>query len=116
MGARVILGARNEGKLAAVAAEIQASGGEAHPLAIDVSDESSIKEAAKHILATHGAVEVLVNNAGITRDGLMMRMKRADWDDVLNTNLTGTFLLTQALLPAMIKARLLARSHPVPSL
>ena len=105
MGARVILGARNEGKLAAVAAEIQASGGEAHPVALDVSSESSIKGAAKSTLAAYGAIEVLVNNAGITRDGLMMRMKRADWDDVLNTNLTGTFLLTQALLPAMVKAR-----------
>ncbi len=104
-GARVVLAARNTEKLAAVAAEIEAAGGQAYPVALDISNESSIKEVARFVLATHGPIEILVNNAGITRDGLLMRMKRADWDDVLTTNLTGTFLLTQALLPAMVKAR-----------
>ena len=70
-----------------------------------MADESSIKESARAALAAHGTVDILVNNAGITRDGLLMRMKRADWDAVLDTNLTGTFLLTQALLPAMTRAR-----------
>ncbi|RRA48902.1 3-oxoacyl-[acyl-carrier-protein] reductase [Acidipila sp. EB88] len=104
-GARVALAARNVEKLEAVAAEIQAAGGEAHPYAIDVSSEASIKDVAKTLVSTYGQVDILINNAGITRDGLMMRMKRADWDAVLETNLTGTFLITQALLPAMIKAR-----------
>ena len=104
-GARVLLAARNTEKLAAVAAEVAVAGGEAHSYALDVSDEASIKSAAKAAIAAFGGVDILVNNAGITRDGLMMRMKRADWDAVLNTNLTGAFLLTQALVPSMTKAR-----------
>jgi 3-oxoacyl-[acyl-carrier protein] reductase len=104
-GAVVVLAARNAEKLAVVTAEIEAAGGQAKPFALDVSDEGSIKEAAKTILAAHGRVDILVNNAGITRDGLMMRMKRADWDEVLTTNLTGTFLLTQALLSPMTRNR-----------
>ncbi len=104
-GARVALAARSEEKLAAVAAEIAQAGGEAHSYALDVSQEASIKNTAKAVLAAHGTVDILVNNAGITRDGLVMRMKRPDWDDVLGTNLTGAFLLTQAVLPAMVKAR-----------
>jgi 3-oxoacyl-[acyl-carrier protein] reductase len=95
-GARVALAARNEAKLAEVAAEIEASGGEAAVFALDVASEVSIKA---------GKVEILVNNAGITRDGLVLRMKRPDWDDVLGTNLTGAFLLTQALLSPMLKNR-----------
>ena len=67
--------------------------------------KASIKAGAKAILEKFGKVEILVNNAGITRDGLVLRMKRADWDDVLSTNLTGAFLLTQALLSAMLKNR-----------
>ena len=104
-GARLALAARNASKLAEVSAEIAAAGGEAHTYTLDVSSESSIKEVARAALAAHGTVDILVNNAGITRDGLMMRMKRADWDEVLNTNLTGAFLLTQALLPPLVKAR-----------
>ena len=104
-GAKVALMARNTEKLAGVAAEITSAGGHAQAYALDVQQESSIKTAAKAALADHGTIDILVNNAGITRDGLVMRMKRADWDDVLATNLTGTFLLTQALLPPMVKAR-----------
>ncbi len=104
-GARVLLAARNAEKLASVAAEIAEAGGEAHPYTLDIAAEASIKETAKAALAAHGTVEILVNNAGITRDGLMMRMRRHDWDDVLATNVTGAFLLTQTLLPAMVKAR-----------
>ncbi len=104
-GAHVVLAARNVDKLEAVAAEIAAAGGQASVQAIDIGQEESIKSGAKAILASRGVVDVLVNNAGITRDGLLMRMKRADWDDVLATNLTGTFLLTQSLLSPMVKAR-----------
>ncbi|MGO9436317.1 MAG: 3-oxoacyl-[acyl-carrier-protein] reductase [Terracidiphilus sp.] len=104
-GATVALAARNETKLAEVAAEIAAAGGQAAAFGLDVASEESIKTGAKAVLDRFGKVEILVNNAGITRDGLMMRMKRADWDDVLGTNLTGTFMLTQALLPAMLRNR-----------
>jgi 3-oxoacyl-[acyl-carrier protein] reductase len=104
-GATVALAARNEAKLAAVAAEIEAAGGQAAAFALDVSSEESIKAGAKAVIERLGKVEILVNNAGITRDGLMMAMKRADWDDVLGTNLTGAFLLTQALLRPMLKNR-----------
>ena len=104
-GAHVALAARNTDKLAAVAAEIAAAGGTAKAFALDVSSEESIKEGAKAVLAELGKVEILVNNAGITRDMLSMRLKRADWDAVLTTNLTGAFLLTQALTMAMVKNR-----------
>ena len=104
-GAQVALAARNQEKLAEVAAEITAAGGAASVFALDIASEESIQACAKAVLAQYGKVEILVNNAGITRDGLMLRMKRADWDAVLSTNLTGAFLLTQALMPAMLKAR-----------
>ena len=99
------LAARNEAKLAEAVAEIEGAGGQAAAFALDVASEESIKAGAKAILARFGKVEILVNNAGITRDGLMMAMKRADWDEVLGTNLTGSFLLTQALLRPMLKNR-----------
>jgi 3-oxoacyl-[acyl-carrier protein] reductase len=105
MGARIALAARNEAKLEAVAAEIAAAGGQAKPFLMDVSDEASIQAAAKAAIAHFGTVEILVNNAGITRDTLLLRMKRADWDAVMTTNLTGAFLLTQALLNSMLRAR-----------
>jgi 3-oxoacyl-[acyl-carrier protein] reductase len=104
-GATVALAARNEGKLADAVAEIESAGGKAAAFALDIASEESIKSCAKAILERFGKVEILVNNAGITRDGLMLRMKRADWDDVLATNLTGAFLLTQSLLSAMLKNR-----------
>src|ERR1700742_45384 len=105
MGARVALAARNEAKLEAVAAEIEAAGGQAKPFLMDVSEEASIQAAAKAVSAHFGAVYILVNNAGITRDTLLLRMKRTDWDAVMTTNLTGAFLLTQALLNPMLRAR-----------
>jgi len=104
-GASVALAARNEAKLAEVQAEIETAGGKAAAFTLDVANEESIKAGAKAILERYGKVEILVNNAGITRDGLVLRMKRHDWDDVLATNLTGAFLLTQALLQAMLKNR-----------
>jgi 3-oxoacyl-[acyl-carrier protein] reductase len=104
-GARVALAARSVDKLEAVAAEIVAAGGQAHPFAMDVSDEASIQAAAKAALGQFGTIDVLVNNAGITRDTLLLRMKRPDWDAVLTTNLTGAFLMTQAVLNPMLRAR-----------
>lgn len=104
-GATVALAARNEARLAEAVTEIEAAGGKAAAFALDVASEESIKAGAKAILERFGKVEILVNNAGITRDTLVLRMKRADWDDVLGTNLTGAFLLTQALLSPMLKNR-----------
>src|SRR6201992_896918 len=104
-GASVALSARNLDKLGEVAAEIAAADGTAHAFALDVASEESIKDCAKAVLADFGAVHILVNNAGITRDILAMRMKRKDWDDVLTTNLTGAFLMTQAVMSQMVKGR-----------
>jgi len=104
-GARVALAARNESKLNEVAAEIASKGGAAAVFTLDIASEESIKGCAKAAVAHFGSVEILVNNAGITRDTLALRMKRADWDEVIHTNLTGTFLMTQALLSPMLKAR-----------
>jgi 3-oxoacyl-[acyl-carrier protein] reductase len=107
-GATVALAARSADKLEAVAAEINsltAAGGQARAYALDVSSEESIKACAKTVLADLGKVDILVNNAGITKDGLALRMKLADFDDVLRTNLTGAFLLTQAVISSMMKGR-----------
>jgi 3-oxoacyl-[acyl-carrier protein] reductase len=104
-GATVALAARNQDKLAEAAKEIEAAGGKAAAFALDIASEESIKAAAKAVIERFGKVEILVNNAGITRDGLMLRMKRADWNDVLATNLTGAFLLTQAVLGPMLRNR-----------
>ena len=104
-GATVAVAARNEAKLAEVVAEIETAGGLGAAFALDLASEDSIKGCAKAVLERFGKVEILVNNAGIIRDGLMMAMKRADWDDVLGTNLTGSFLLTQAVLRPMLKNR-----------
>ncbi|HTV82905.1 MAG TPA: 3-oxoacyl-[acyl-carrier-protein] reductase [Acidobacteriaceae bacterium] len=104
-GARVALAARNEAKLNEVAAEIASKGGAAAVFSLDLSSEESIKACAKSAAQHFGSIEILVNNGGITRDTLALRMKRADWDEVIRTNLTGTFLMTQALLSPMLKAR-----------
>ena len=104
-GATVVLAARNVEKLEAVKAEIVATGAKAESFALDVSSEESIRAVGKAVIAQTGPVHILVNNAGVTRDGLAMRMKLADWNEVLTTNLTGAFLLTQAVLPAMLRER-----------
>ena len=70
-----------------------------------MASEDAIKSTVKEITAQFGKIDILVNNAGITRDGLLLRMKRADWDDILNTNLSAPFLLTQAVLGGMMKQR-----------
>jgi 3-oxoacyl-[acyl-carrier protein] reductase len=104
-GANVAIAARNESKLNEVVSEIAAAGGAAKAFALDVANEDSIKTTAKAVVENFGSVHVLVNNAGITKDTLLLRMKRADWEDVITTNLTGAFLLTQALVSSMMKAR-----------
>ena len=88
-----------------VAGEIRAAGGEAMTLNMDIGSQESVKEGFGQVLAAKGRVDVLVNNAGITRDGLAMRMKAADWDLVLKINLTGAFFAAQQALPGMMKNR-----------
>jgi 3-oxoacyl-[acyl-carrier protein] reductase len=104
-GASVALAARNQEKLAAVVKEIEAMGAQAAAFPMDVSKEDDVKAAVKAALERFGKIEVLVNNAGVTRDTLLLRMKRADWDAVIETNLTGAFLCTQAAISSMLKQR-----------
>src|SRR5215469_13350169 len=104
-GAKVALCARTVEKLQELAQEIAANGGESEAIKMDVSNEEEIKASVKAAMGRFGKVDILVNNAGITRDQLVMRMKRSDWDDVINTNLTGPFLLIQALIAPMLKQR-----------
>jgi 3-oxoacyl-[acyl-carrier protein] reductase len=104
-GATVLAAARNQEKLNELVNEITAGGGKASAVAIDVTEEDQIKAAVKNALAQFGKIDILVNNAGITRDQLVMRMKRADWDAVLNTNLTSAYLCTQQVIGSMLKQR-----------
>jgi 3-oxoacyl-[acyl-carrier protein] reductase len=104
-GAAVALAARNEEKLAAVAKEIESRGGQAATFRMDVSNEDEVKAVVKAALARFGKIEVLVNNAGVTKDTLLLRMKRADWDSVIQTNLSGAFFTTQAAIAPMLKQR-----------
>jgi 3-oxoacyl-[acyl-carrier protein] reductase len=104
-GADVALMARSLDKCEAVADEIRAAGRRALAVKGDMSDALEIKAAVEKVSSELGQISVLVNNAAITRDGLMLRMKREDWDEVIKTNLTGVFLMTQAVLPMMTKAR-----------
>jgi len=104
-GASVALAARNEEKLASVAKQITGSGGTAATFKMDVADEEDIKSAVRAVIAQFGKIDILINNAGITRDQLIMRMKRADWDEVLNTNLTGAYSCIQQVIGSMLKQR-----------
>jgi 3-oxoacyl-[acyl-carrier protein] reductase len=104
-GALVVLAARERARLEAAAAEIEASGGRVEVAAVDVGDRASVEAAFAQVLHAHGRLDGLVNNAGITRDNLVLRMKDEDWHAVLATNLTGVFLCTQAALRPMVKQR-----------
>ena len=104
-GASVALAARSQEKLQQVAGEIAAGGGQAAVFPMDVASEEQIKSAVRAALEKFGKIDILVNNAGITRDQLVMRLKRADWDAVLNTNLTAAYLCTQAVIGSMLKQR-----------
>lgn len=104
-GATVAAVARNQEKLAELVQQIEASGGKAAAFTVDVADEEQIKTAFKAALGQLGKIDILVNNAGITRDQLVMRMKRVDWDSVLNTNLTSAYLCIQQAIGSMLKQR-----------
>jgi len=104
-GADVALLARTREKLDAVAEEIRRLGRRALALPTDVTEAEQVKRAVARVLDEWGRIDILVNNAGITRDALLLRMKREDWDLVLQTNLTSVFLCCQAVLPTMLRAR-----------
>jgi 3-oxoacyl-[acyl-carrier protein] reductase len=103
-GATVVAAARGDNASATVA-EIAAAGGQAEMASADVSDPAAVDALVAGTLERHGRIDILVNNAGITRDQLMLRMKRDDWDAVLATNLTAAFGLTQAVLKPMVRQR-----------
>ena len=104
-GASVAAAARNQEKLNELVQEITHKGGKAAAFPVDVGEEEQIKAALKAALAQFGKIDILVNNAGITRDQLVMRMKRPDWDSVLNTNLTSAYLCIQQVIGSMLKQR-----------
>lgn len=104
-GAKVAVTARTEEKLASLVGEITAAGGEAIAVKMDVSDAEQVKAGFKQVLEKFGRLDILVNNAAITRDGLAVRMKADDWDAVLRTNLTGAHLCIQQALSTMMRAR-----------
>ncbi|MBV5260659.1 3-oxoacyl-[acyl-carrier-protein] reductase [Synechococcus moorigangaii CMS01] len=105
-GAKVVINyARSSGAADALVAEIQAAGGEAIALQADVSQEDQVNDLVEKTLAQWGQIDILVNNAGITKDTLLMRMKREDWQAVIDLNLTGVFLCTKAVTKPMMKKR-----------
>jgi 3-oxoacyl-[acyl-carrier protein] reductase len=104
-GATVVLGARDQDRLAGVVTEIESAGGLAQAVSLDVADRASVDTVLEGIMKRHGRIDHLVNNAGITRDNLLLRMKREEWDGVLATNLTGVFYCTQAALKPMLRQR-----------
>ena len=104
-GAAVVVNSATEASCGAVAEEIRAAGGKAIAVAGDVSLAENASKVADACIREFGGVGILVNNAGITRDNLMMRMKEDAWDEVLRVNLKSAFLLSQAVLKPMMKAR-----------
>jgi 3-oxoacyl-[acyl-carrier protein] reductase len=104
-GAKVVCAARNAEKLAEVVKEIAATGGDAVAVKMDVADGEQVKAGFKQAIEKFGKLDILVNNAAVTRDNLALRMKQDDWDAVLRTNLTGAHLCIQQALGAMMKAR-----------
>lgn len=108
-GAHVLCAARNQDKAGAVASAIAAAGGSAEALPLDVADPASVQAAFKTLVEKHGRLDVCVNNAGITDDGLILRMSKDSWDKVIGTDLTGVFLVAQEAAKLMIKKRVAGR-------
>jgi len=104
-GAKVAVAARTEEKLALLVGEIETAGGEAMAVKMDVADGEQVKAGFKQVIEKFGRLDILVNNAAITRDGLAVRMKADDWDAVIRTNLTGAHLCIQQALATMMRAR-----------
>ena len=108
-GAHVVVAARREDKASSVAQAIAAAGGSAEALRLDVADPASVSAAFKAVVEKHGKLDVLVNNAGITDDGLILRMTKDSWDRVIATDLTGVFLCAQEAVKTMLKKRVAGR-------
>ncbi len=104
-GADVVLASRNLERLEKVADEVRAVGRQALVVSLDLANPDTIKPAFAKAQEKFSKIDILVNNAGVTRDGLVLRMKRADWQEVLDTNLTGAYLCIQAALAGMVKRR-----------
>ncbi len=104
-GAKVVVAARNEEKLAALVGEIVLAGGQALALRMDVADTEQVRAGFKQVIEKFARLDILVNNAAITHDGLSVRMKQEDWDAVIRTNLTGAHLCIQQALGTMMRAR-----------
>jgi 3-oxoacyl-[acyl-carrier protein] reductase len=104
-GAKVAVAARSEEKLASLVSEIESAGGQALAIKLDVADPDQIKSAFKQVTEKFARLDILVNNAAITKDGLALRMKPDDWEAVLRTNLTGAHLCIQQALAIMMRAR-----------
>src|SRR5215471_4045517 len=104
-GARLAVAARNEEKLATLVQEIAGTGGEAFAVKMDVTDAEQVKAGFKAVTEKFGKLDILVNNAAVTRDGLALRMKKDDWDAVIRTNLTGAHFCIQQALGTMMRAR-----------
>jgi len=104
-GATVAILSRHQEQARAAVEAVTAAGGKAAAHAADVADSASVDAAVEAVLAAHGRVDVLVNNAGLTRDGLFVRMGDAQWNEVLNTNLAGAFRCCRAVARPMMKAR-----------
>ena len=104
-GHHVICLSRSEGSCGAVADSINADGGSAEALALDVADKAAVQAGCEQLLGKHGTIDILVNNAGITRDGLLFRMSDDDWEDVISTNLTSCFSFIKHLARPMTRKR-----------
>src|SRR5205807_4727718 len=104
-GATVAVAARNEEKLKELVNHISGAGSKAAAFPMDVADEEQVKDTCKAVIAEFGKIDILVNNDGITRDQLVMRMKRADWDAVINSHLISAYLCTQQVISAMLRQR-----------
>jgi len=104
-GARVIVAARGLEQAREVASRIEAAGGHARAAELDISSEDSVGNVLPSLLKDFGRIDLLVNNAGVTRDNLVMRIKPRDWDEVIGTNLRGAFLVSRAVIPQMVRNR-----------
>ena len=102
-GAEVVVASRNLERLEKVAEEVRAVGRKALAVSLDLANPDTVKPAFAKAQEEFSKIDILVNNAGITRDGLVLRMKRSDWQEVLDTNLTGAYLCIQAALSGMVK-------------
>ncbi len=104
-GAKVVVSGRNAQRAEDVCSEIKSAGGEAMAVVADVANMDNAQQLVQQTIEKYGQLDVLVNNAGITKDNLMMRMKEADWDDVININLKGTFNCIKSVTRQMMKQR-----------